>query len=300
MLKLIPLGEPIPVPFETMPGKLEFKSPTSDFSLVFHSVEEIRMAQYVWKISIFEGEVEITDVHSFEDQYFFLPIYYSSFIRSYYAPWGYKGEILCLYFVTEELDIITKFYSLSTKSFVSPPLPNTTTVLCSTMSSDVLTISYDPQTSAWSPFIVNLDGTIKFRLPYSGIPLDLFISWINPLPNYFVIFYDPEEKKTTLNYYEGVSETLKKKIPLEPSQLVPFKEEVFISDEIDRSSPSALKSLAYGDFLNKWDEIGFDKSSNTIRLRFVRPSSQSFAEEGQEYVNIQKFEVQYRIEVTKE
>ncbi len=300
MLKLIPLGEPRPVPFETMPEKLEFRSPSSNLSIVFHSVKEIRMAHYVWKISIFDGETDITEEHPFEEDNFFLPIYYSSLIRSYYAPWGYEGNILCLYCVTEELEILTKFYSFKTKTYVSPPLPNTTTILCSPTSSDVLTISYDPQVSAWKPFIVNLDGEMNIRLPFSSIPLDLFISWFNPSPNYFVIFRDPEEKKTTLYYYEGISETFKEKISLEPSEFVPFKEEEILAEKANRSAPSALKSLAYGDFLNKWDEIGFEYSSNTLILKYVRPNGQSFIDEDQEYVNILKYEIQYRFEVVQE
>ncbi|MHA1975320.1 MAG: hypothetical protein ACW98F_17975 [Candidatus Hodarchaeales archaeon] len=299
-MKLKPIGEPIPVPFETMPERLKFQSHTSNMSVVFHSVKEIRMAHYVWKISIFEDGIDITEPHSLEDQYFFLPIYYSSLISSYYDPWGYQGDILCLYFVTDELEIVTKFYSFKNKTYVTPPLPNTTTLLCSPTSSDVLTISYDPQTSAWSPIIVNLEGNINFRLPFSGTPLDLFISWIKPSPRFFVIFHNPEAKKTDLYFYEGLSAEYKETIPLEPSQLVPFEEENNLSEEIDLKSPSALKTLAYGDFLNKWDEIGFNLDSNTLILRYVRPSSESFTEEGQEYVNIRKYEIQYNIEIPGE
>ena len=105
---------------------------------------------------------------------------------------------------------------------------------------------------------------------------------------------------TNLYFYERISDEFKEKIPLEPSHLVPFREEELQSKEVDRKIPSALKTLAYGDFLNKWDEIGFDQNSNILTLRFVRPSSESFTEEGQEYVNIQKYEVQYAIEVLEE
>ncbi len=300
MLKLKPLGNPKSVPFETMPEKLEFKSLDGRYSIVFHSVKEIRMSHYVWKISLFEGEVDITHSHLLEDQKFFLPIYYSSLLRSYYAPWGYQSDILCLYYVTTDLEIITKFYSISKKTFVIPPLQNTTTLLCSPHSSDVLTLSYESQISNWSPYVVDLDGTVKKRIPFSGTPLDIFTSWITPFPWFIVVVHEPEGKKTNLYFYDEITEVFQDKIQLEPSEFVPFNKNRKFTGEFNRRAPSALKSLAYGDFLNKWDEIGIDWPSNTLILRYVRPSSGAFTEDGLEYVNIKKYEIKFKIIISEE
>ncbi|MHA2345077.1 MAG: hypothetical protein ACXACP_00020 [Candidatus Hodarchaeales archaeon] len=258
------------------------------------------MGHYVWNLSFFDQKGDEMRIKSFQNKNFFLPIYFSSLMRSYYSPWSASGEIVCVHEVTKELVIQTKFYSLERKQFITSPITQVTSLICSPSSSEVLLIGFDPTIDNWRPYIVNFEGKIVVNLPFSNVPLNMFTSWLPDKKGFFLVNYDIKKEEYDLYYYNQIADHFTSKSSLNLLALVPYNKNDHKSRKPSQTPISTLKRNAFGKFLKEWTNIGFDIETRTLILRYVRPYGNSYFVDEEEYSYIQEYETRYRLEIDME